>query len=263
MTFPVGILTVDRIKPTAAMTSPANGANISGAITISATASDNDKVASVQFQIDGVNYGAPVLAAPYQIVGYDTHLLTAAAHTFGAIATDRLGNTSALAQVSANVTNALPAAGQTLLGNLLSWYGGDDEGTPPGFYSQRSGPEPYDGLSTTQGDWHWSQTGDRTTPVHFPANPDPTHYQMRAYFTGTRVEYGSAGNVVYIDVNLGAGWIEPYANSGYTPYIPLGNINGGEQFAAKRWCTNVGMNTCFCEGIAGAYDFALKPGYNS
>ena len=253
MSYPVPVLCVDRVKPSGGITSPPNGANIAGYITIAATALDNDRVASVQFQIDGANVGAPVLAPPFQIVGYDTHVLSAAPHTFAAIATDRIGNVAPLTSSVATVVNAPPATGQTLLGDLIAWDG-------ESYSSYRSGPEPSDGLS---GDWWWSQTGDKTSPVYFPGNPDPTHYQMRAYLAGTRVESGSAGNVVYIDVNLGGGWIEPYANGPLVPMIYLGTINGGEPFSAKRWCSIPGMNTCFCQGIAGAYDFVLKPGYQS
>ena len=44
----------DITPPTASITSPANGATVSGTITISATASDNEGVTQVQFFVDGV-----------------------------------------------------------------------------------------------------------------------------------------------------------------------------------------------------------------
>ena len=234
------------------MTSPAAG-NIAGAITIAANALDNDKVASVQFQIDGANYGAPMTNAPFQITGYDTHLLGAGAHTFGAIATDRLGNVSTLATVVATVTNALPAAGTALLGDMIAWDGEE-------YSNFRSAPEGYDGSG---GDWWWSVNGNKN-PVYIPANPDPTHYQMRAWFSTTRCEGGTAGNVVYIDVSInGAARINPWANGTSPTTIFLQNINGGESFMAWRWCSIPGMNTCINQGIGCYYDFVLKPGYQS
>ncbi len=53
--------------PTAALTSPADGASVSGTVTLQATASATAPatVASVQYLLDGQPLGAPVTAAPY------------------------------------------------------------------------------------------------------------------------------------------------------------------------------------------------------
>jgi hypothetical protein len=57
----------DTTPPTVSISSPAAGAALSGtAFIISATASDNVAVASVQFKVDGANTGSPVTAAPYR-----------------------------------------------------------------------------------------------------------------------------------------------------------------------------------------------------
>jgi hypothetical protein len=63
----------DVTPPTVSMTAPANGATISGkTVTVSATASDNVAVTSVQFKLDGANLGAADTATPYRDVG-DRH----------------------------------------------------------------------------------------------------------------------------------------------------------------------------------------------
>src|SRR5206468_4286688 len=63
MTAPVNG-TPDTTPPVVAVTSPAAGATVVGTVPISATATDNVAVASVQFEADGTNLGAPVTAPP-------------------------------------------------------------------------------------------------------------------------------------------------------------------------------------------------------
>src|SRR5260221_5109998 len=57
----------DSTPPTVTLASPAAGSTISGAVTLTASASDNVGVASVQFQLDGINLGAEDAAAPYSL----------------------------------------------------------------------------------------------------------------------------------------------------------------------------------------------------
>jgi chitinase len=99
----------DTEPPTVAVTSPFNGDPVSGTIALSASASDNIQVASVQFQVDGANLGAPIAAAPYNFPGgLNTTTLTNGAHTLTAIATDTSG-LSATSSVSVSVSNPIPA----------------------------------------------------------------------------------------------------------------------------------------------------------
>src|SRR5207247_605507 len=48
-------VTVDNSPPTVSITSPANGATVSGTLTVTANASDNVGVAGVQVKLDGAN----------------------------------------------------------------------------------------------------------------------------------------------------------------------------------------------------------------
>ena len=57
----------DTIAPVVSLTSPADGSTVAGAITLSATASDNVGITGVQFTLDGVNIGPEDTAAPYAI----------------------------------------------------------------------------------------------------------------------------------------------------------------------------------------------------
>ncbi len=57
----------DTTLPNVSVTSPSNGATISGPITVGATASDNVGVAGVQFKLDGSDVGPEVTATPYAV----------------------------------------------------------------------------------------------------------------------------------------------------------------------------------------------------
>lgn len=98
----------DTTPPTVSITSPANGATVTGRITVFATASDDVSVAGVQFQLDGVNLGAEDTSSPYS-VSWDTTTATNASHTLTATARDPAGN-KATATVTVTVSNS-PAPG--------------------------------------------------------------------------------------------------------------------------------------------------------
>ena len=100
----------DTTSPTVAMTAPANGATVSGTtVAVSANASDNVAVASVQFLLDGVALGLPDTVAPYSFT-WDSTGTTNGAHTLNARASDAAGNTADATAVSVTVSNAAPVA---------------------------------------------------------------------------------------------------------------------------------------------------------
>jgi hypothetical protein len=92
----------DRTPPTVSITSPSSGATVGGVVTVTATASDNVGVASVQFLLDGANLGAQDTAAPYSVT-WDTSTAAPGTHTLGAIARDAASNTGTAASVSVTV----------------------------------------------------------------------------------------------------------------------------------------------------------------
>ena len=98
------IITADTTPPTVSITSPANGSTVSGIIFVSANATDNVGVASVQFQLDGANLGSPITTAPYNY-SWDTAKTTNGSHTLTAIAKDGAGNTTTSGPVSVTVNN--------------------------------------------------------------------------------------------------------------------------------------------------------------
>ena len=122
----VSVTVADMTLPTVSITAPANGATISGTISVSANATDNVGVVGVQFKLDGVNLGAEVLAVPYA-VSWATTTAVNGAHTLTAVARDAAGNTATAPAISVTVGNdttppsvsmTAPSAGATVSGTI-------------------------------------------------------------------------------------------------------------------------------------------------
>jgi hypothetical protein len=105
--------TTDTTPPTVSLTSPAPGATVSSTITVSASASDNVGVASVQFMLDGANVGSPVTASPYQM-SWNTTTATNTTHSLSAVAKDAAGNAATASAVTVTVSNSSNAAAAAL-----------------------------------------------------------------------------------------------------------------------------------------------------
>ncbi len=98
---PVTIL-VDNTPPTVAITAPSAGAQVSGSVTVTATASDvGSGVASVAVLVDGAVVGTAT-AAPYSVV-WNAAQASPGAHTLTARATDVAGNQTISAAVAVTV----------------------------------------------------------------------------------------------------------------------------------------------------------------
>jgi len=96
----------DTTPPTVSMTAPSNGATVSGTVTVSANATDNVAMSSVQFILDGANLGSLQSGAgPAYQISWDTTTTSNATHTLSAIATDTSGNKTTATSVSVTVSN--------------------------------------------------------------------------------------------------------------------------------------------------------------
>lgn len=97
-----GLDDLDGVPPTAALTSPANGASVSGTVALSATASDDVGVARVEFLLDGALLGSDA-TAPYGLA-WDSSGTSDGAHVLLARAVDLAGNTGTSAPVNVTVS---------------------------------------------------------------------------------------------------------------------------------------------------------------
>jgi hypothetical protein len=98
----------DGTPPTVSFATPISGTSLTGTVTVSANAADNVAVASVQFMLDGANFGSAVTTPPYQ-TSWDTTATTNGSHTLTAIALDTSGNTAS-STIIVTVENASPAS---------------------------------------------------------------------------------------------------------------------------------------------------------
>jgi O-glycosyl hydrolase len=105
--------TPDAIPPTVTVTSPANGATVSGTVFINAAAADNFSIAGVQFKLNGANLGAEDATAPYSIP-WNTTLVANGTHQLTAVARDTAGNVTNSAVVTVTVNNTGGGDGVTL-----------------------------------------------------------------------------------------------------------------------------------------------------
>src|SRR5205823_5183978 len=128
----------DTTPPTVTLTAPTAGANLSGAVTVSADAGDNVGVAGVQFLLDDVALSAEDTAAPFA-VSWDTTTAANGAHVLKARARDAAGNVTTSVRVSVTVSNVdatppsvtltAPANGATVSGTVtVSANAGDNVG---------------------------------------------------------------------------------------------------------------------------------------
>jgi len=93
----------DSTPPTVSITSPTNGATVSGTVNMAATASDNVGVNKVRFWVDN-NYFSFDTTAPYSKT-WDTTTWANGAHTVKVEAVDDAGNSSGIQTVSVTVNN--------------------------------------------------------------------------------------------------------------------------------------------------------------
>src|SRR5439155_1443840 len=94
----------DTTPPTVSITSPSSGSTVSGTIAVTASASDNDGVAGVQFKLDGAGLGAEDTSSPY-LVSWDTTPASNGAHTLTARARYPAGSTTPSSPVTVTIFN--------------------------------------------------------------------------------------------------------------------------------------------------------------
>jgi Concanavalin A-like lectin/glucanases superfamily/Bacterial Ig domain/Purple acid Phosphatase, N-terminal domain len=101
--FTIG--TPDTTPPTVGISAPVANATVSGIITVSASATDNVRVAGVQFKLDGINLGGEISTAPFSI-SWNTATVANGAHTITAVARDASGNMTTASNIPIVVNNS-------------------------------------------------------------------------------------------------------------------------------------------------------------
>jgi poly(hydroxyalkanoate) depolymerase family esterase len=110
-----GLLATDNTPPSVQLTAPADGATVSGSVTLSATAADNTGVSRVEFLIDGAQVASDS-TAPYD-AAWSSATVTDGAHTVTARAVDGAGNT---ATSTRTITTSNGTTGTTVTSSGIS-----------------------------------------------------------------------------------------------------------------------------------------------
>jgi hypothetical protein len=115
----------DITAPTTQITAPANGATVSGTVTVTATASDNVGVTSIQIYIDGTQ----VATGPTSPLNYSWNTANASngSHTIFSKASDAAGNVGTSTTVTVTVNNGVSQLLQNTgfeTGSLSPWITG-------------------------------------------------------------------------------------------------------------------------------------------
>ena len=97
----------DITEPAVAVSAPSDGSTVSGAVSVSASASDDVAVASVQLRVDDAALGSAQAAPPYS-ASWNTNGVANGSHVLTAVATDTSGNSATSAPVTVTVTNTAP-----------------------------------------------------------------------------------------------------------------------------------------------------------
>ncbi|MCI0349421.1 MAG: DUF1929 domain-containing protein [Acidobacteriales bacterium] len=147
MNTPVQPPVPDTQDPVVNITAPAAGALLSGTVTVSANASDNVGVTGVQFIIDGANFGAEDVTAPYSI-SWNTAAVANGSHSISAVARDAAGNrgNASLVPVTTNNDLTAPTAPANLAPTVVSstqinlvWNASSDNVGVSGYRITRNG----------------------------------------------------------------------------------------------------------------------------
>ncbi|WP_158626555.1 Ig-like domain-containing protein [Corallococcus interemptor] len=97
---------IDNTPPSVAITSPANGATVSGTVTLTATAQDAFGIQGVSFYLDGAPLGT-VQTPPYTVF-WNTATSTLGTHQLHAIAQDGLGNLGISSLLTVTISSGPP-----------------------------------------------------------------------------------------------------------------------------------------------------------
>ena len=110
----------DTTPPTVSISAPANGATVTGTVSVTATAADDVGIVGVQFLLDGADLGNEDSAAPYG-TSWDSSTAVSGSHTLSARARDAAGNTTTSATITVAVNaRAWRSGGRRAVGPLYS-----------------------------------------------------------------------------------------------------------------------------------------------
>lgn len=242
-----GLDNLDGVPPTATLTSPANGAAVSGIVTLAAIASDDIGVARVDFLLDGALLGSDA-TAPYSHA-WDSSGTSNGAHVLSARAVDLAGNTGTSSPVNVTVTGGTSGGSPvTVVFNNEDANDGYVKATSTGGSAAVGTLEAFYGLAIGRGtDSNYNRAVLSFDTSSLPDNATITSATLTiAYRSASGDPWSSpAGNTMVIDVRNGcfgactieaADWAAgaTAANSAQVPAFTGGNQTSTVFDAAGR-----------------------------
>jgi hypothetical protein len=124
--------TTDTTPPTTSVTAPANGATLSGTVTVNASASDNVGVTQMQLLIDGTLVASNTNSTALSF-SWSTPSVSNGTHTIVSKAFDAAGNSAASSTITVTVSNGTPTTTELIVN------GGFENGTNTSPWTLSSG----------------------------------------------------------------------------------------------------------------------------
>jgi beta-lactamase superfamily II metal-dependent hydrolase len=167
----------DTTPPSTAITAPANGATLSGTVSVTASASDNVSVAKVEFYLDGALQSTDT-TAPYAW-SWNTTSTANAGHTLTSKAYDGAGNSATSAIVNVTVSNSADTTAPTAPGSLaasagkrkiaLTWNASTDNVGVTGYtiYRATSATGTFSQIATTTGTTYTDSVTSGSTRYYY------------------------------------------------------------------------------------------------
>jgi hypothetical protein len=251
--------TGDTTAPTVSVTAPVNGATVSGTATISASASDNVGVSSVEFYVDSVLKGTDT-SSPYSY-SWSTTSYSNGAHSIYAKAKDAAGNTGTSSTISVTVSNTVVDDGGALTAGVAANGNMDSTDGADMWYIDVAANAQSMYVVLTCG------TSDFDTFGKFNAQPTTSSYDWRGYTSG-----GEENTVASPTQGRHYIMVQYYSGSGaYTLQVTVtyGGGGGGDWGTGGKYAIIVGISDyasindlSFCdEDATDWYNFMVSKGY--
>ncbi|MEX2647288.1 MAG: S8 family serine peptidase [Gaiellaceae bacterium] len=220
----------DTTPPTTSITSPANGATVSGTITVSASASDNVGVTRVELFVDGSLAGTDT-SSPYSF-SWNTASVADGSHGLQTRAYDAAGNVGSSSVVNVTVSNGGGGGGELISNG--GFEGSSSPWTLSGDAYWSTGGYPHSGTGYVVMGFYNYASGTMYQQVSIPSG-HPANYTFWLNVTSDETTTTTIYDRLYVEVRSTSGTLlgtlATYSNLNKTT---LGNYSQ-KSFSLASW----------------------------